>query len=382
MASTAQRLGIATLMAAHCAGMTDLVALPIWVGTLISHYQLDAQQAGGLVTLFLGAGVGASLLLSSRVQRIDGRLGALLGFSVAALALLCLASLRDPQGMALLHALAGFATGAALTFTHGAMGRSAEPHRIFGLAGAAFGLYGLLFLATASRLVQLYGGSALFLLLAGIMLLAALLSALAFPRLAAPAGPAAGASAVSMPPIIWFGILGMSCIALVQAMVFSFLERIAVARGLEAGQIVALLTCVGLCNLLVAGASALLERRLSARRVIVAGPLLQAFIALGITCAGALSLFIGAALVFVSVIVFTHTFLFGLLARLDRSGRAVAATPAMMMAGSALGPLLGGTLVHLGGFAPLGLAAICIDGLALFCMARLALAQRFAPTTA
>ena len=51
-------LGHLTLIVAHCAGMVDLVALPVWVGTLIQHHKLDPQQAGGLATLFL---IGASL---------------------------------------------------------------------------------------------------------------------------------------------------------------------------------------------------------------------------------------------------------------------------------------------------------------------------------
>ncbi len=30
--------GIAAIMLAHCAGMVDLVALPVWVGTLVGLY--------------------------------------------------------------------------------------------------------------------------------------------------------------------------------------------------------------------------------------------------------------------------------------------------------------------------------------------------------
>ncbi|MBB3004681.1 hypothetical protein FHX57_007065 [Paraburkholderia tropica] len=58
--------------------------------------------------------------------------------------------------------------------------------------------------------------------------------------------------------------------------------------------------------------------------------------------------------------IFTHTFLFGQLARLDKTGRAVAHTPAMLMAGSAVGPLLGGMLIVRFGFGALGFAAVLI----------------------
>lgn len=34
------------LMVAHCAGMVDLVALPVWVGVLDSRDGFDPQQAG------------------------------------------------------------------------------------------------------------------------------------------------------------------------------------------------------------------------------------------------------------------------------------------------------------------------------------------------
>ena len=52
-ARSTSTLGHVALMVAHCAGMVDLVALPVWVGTLIQHFKLDPQQAGGLATLFL-----------------------------------------------------------------------------------------------------------------------------------------------------------------------------------------------------------------------------------------------------------------------------------------------------------------------------------------
>ena len=50
---TDSALGRTALAVAHCAGMVDLVALPVWVGVLVAHHRFDPQQAGALVTLFL-----------------------------------------------------------------------------------------------------------------------------------------------------------------------------------------------------------------------------------------------------------------------------------------------------------------------------------------
>ena len=69
--------------------------------------------------------------------------------------------------------------------------------------------------------------------------------------------------------------------------------------------------------------------------------------------------------------IFTHTFAFGLLARLDSSGRALSATPAMLMIGSAIGPFLGGTLATVFGYPSLALAAACLAVIAVSCFSRL-----------
>ena len=71
MSTTESRGGRAALMVAHCAGMVDLVALPVWVGTLMARYGFDPQQAGALATLFLAGAVTASLWVARRFHRLS-----------------------------------------------------------------------------------------------------------------------------------------------------------------------------------------------------------------------------------------------------------------------------------------------------------------------
>ena len=68
--------------------------------------------------------------------------------------------------------------------------------------------------------------------------------------------------------------------------------------------------------------------------------------------------------------IFTHTFAFGVLVKLDPSARALAGTPAMLMIGAAIGPILGGTLVQVLGYPSLGVAAVVIAGCAVALFAR------------
>ena len=49
----------------------------------------------------------------------------------------------------------------------------------------------------------------------------------------------------------------------------------------------------------------------------------------------------------------------------------MAATPAMLMVGAAIGPILGGTLVKGFGYETLGIAAVLIGAVAVACFSRL-----------
>ena len=360
------------LMLAHCAGMLDLVALPVWVGTLVSAYHLDPQQAGGLATLFLVGAVFSSLAVAPRLHRLPGRLPVALGFGLAALAFAGVSQTTDYATMAVLHALAGVSSAAALSCTHGTIARSANPHRLFAFVGIALGVFAVLFFAAVPPLLASLGGALLFKVFAVVMAVACVATGLAYPRTAALAGQGAAAPGprVGLGRGVWLGALGVSCMAVVQAMMFSFLERIGMDRGFGLQAVNAVLVALGLVNLLPAGLAALLQRRWPAERVVLCGPLAQAVLVLVITQSQQFAPYAAAASVFAAVMIFTHTFAFGLLARLDPSGRALAATPAMMMAGAALGPVLGGTLVKWSGYESLAVAAVLVAACAVACFSQ------------
>lgn len=375
MVTTDSRRGRVALMVAHCAGMVDLVALPVWVGTLIGHYHFDPQQAGGLATLFLAAAVTASATLAPRFGRLPRRAVVAAGFGFAALAFLGASLRQDFAAMALLHALAGLAAGSALSVTHGTIARGANPHRLFAIVGIALGVFAIAFFAVVPPLLAALGGVALFRAFAVVMASAALVALFAFPHAdGAPAAPAAlppAAGTAALPPAVWFGIVGIACMGLVQAMTFAFLERVGTDRGFGLAAVTGVLVALSFVNLFPAALAALLEKRWSARAVLLGGPVLQALLVALIMQSTLFAPYAAAASVFAAVMIFTHTFGFGLLARLEPSGRALAATPAMMMTGAAIGPILGGTLVKTFGYGSLAFAAAAIAALAVACFSRL-----------
>lgn len=372
--------GRGVLMLAHIAGMIDLVALPVWVGAaLIGQYRFSPTQAGAMVTAYLVAVVLASLLLAPRFHRHKPGQAATLGYAVAALAFAAVPQVAGWGPMAVLHALAGFGAGVGLSFTHGTIGRSARPHRLFAFVNIGLGLTAIVFLGAAQALVPQLGGGLLFNLFAVLMALAAVASGLAFPRLvpAASDGLAARQRALPIAAPLWWAVAGMTLMTVCQAMFFSFVERIGVERGFGE-RVVGVFIALGFVNLLPPLLAAWLEQRLSALRVGMAGVCAQALLALTVTLSTAFAPYAGATSVFVAVQIFTHTFIFGWLSQHDRSGRAVALTPAMLMSGAALGPVLGGVLTSAFGLGSLGWAVLAVDCVALACFARARAASRLA----
>lgn len=357
--------GRTALMVAHCAGMVDLVALPVWVGVLISGYGLDPQQAGGLATLFLIGAVAGSLLIAPRSASVPARTTAAAGFATAALAFGVVGQVEAYAVMALLHVVAGLAAATALSVTHATIGGSGNPHRLFAIVGFALGVFGILFMGGVPKLVAAVGAPALFWSFAGIMAFAACVAALDFPE--ARAGGAAQRQGGALPRSVWLASIGVSCMALTQAMMFAFVERIGAERGFSAAAVAGVLIALGFVNLVPAPLAAFLQKRVSARAVLVCGPMVQATLALLMTQSQAFIPYAAGAMLFAAVMIFTHTFAFGLLATLDPSGRAVGATPAMLMIGAAVGPILGGTVVKLAGYPSLGIAAVVIAAGAVAC---------------
>jgi predicted MFS family arabinose efflux permease len=361
--------GRATLMLCHFAGMVDLVALPVWVGTLAQHYGFDLEHAGMIVTAFLLGAVGASLVAAPLYTRLPRAACAFGGYAVAALAFLAASRVAGFGALAALHLVAGIATGTALSVTHGTIGRSANPHRLFAMAGTALGIGAVIFYAAVPPAVAAHGGPALFLVFAGLMGAAALACAFGFPNVAT------GGRAQSAAPLsraAWCAILGVGCLALNQALTFSMLDRIGVLRGFGQDRVNGLLVVCGLVNLLPAAIAGLLQKRLNPVRVALVAAPLQAALALVVTLSADFLPYALAGAVYPAVLIFTHTFLFGLIARLDPSGRALASTPAMMMTGSAIGPALAGSVAMRAGFGGQALLAVVVGVAATLCFALVA----------
>lgn len=381
--------GMLSLMMANCAGMLDLIALPLWVGTLVAHYHFNPQQAGGAPTLFLIGAALASLFFAPRLNRLNSKWLVVSGFALAALVFVVCSRVTAMHELGPLHFVGGLAAGTALSFTHGTIGHANNPHRVFAIAGLAVGIFGIAFLGGVPGVIVKFGGPVMFVVFACTMGLAALMALFFFPS--PSPSPSAGrlrndierrVGAQPIPAAAWVAIVAIALMAMTQAMTFSFFERIGMARGFGHDRTTSALVIYGIVTLFPTPIAALLQRRIKATTVISCMPLVQALCAMAITHTSSYATYAVAGALMGFTILFTHTFAFGLLARLDKSGRAVAGTPAMLMVGAAIAPFLGGTLVRFIGFEAVGYAAcvLVVVELLLFNTTRRAIERRTALT--
>lgn len=359
--------GLVALFIGHMAGTIDLAALPLWIGVLMANYKLRPEQAGLTVTLYLACIVISSVVLAPRFDKLRPRWIATVGFAAAAVCFAAASRLAvspdELPALLLLHAVGGLFAGTALSVTHGLFGRTSNPHRNFGLANVAVGVLAVLMFAILPGQIAQKGGQVIFVAFAMTLAVASLSALLFYPETDIKRQAAAGRTLQNRPPIPRVAFLvigGVICLILNQAMVFSFLERIGVARGFASEQVQWVLVALGFINLLPGALAALLQKRLSPFTVGIAGPALQAVLALLLTHSTQFPFFAGPALFYAAIVLFTHTFLFGALSHVDPTGRAVAATPAMMMTGAALGPVVGGGLVAVFGFQGIGWAVLVL----------------------
>ncbi len=228
-ASTENWSGRIALMVAHCAGMVDLVALPVWVGALIADYKFDPPHAGGLATLFLTGAVLSSLFFASQFNRMKRRPAAAIGFALAAAAFMMASRVADFGRWPRFISWWGLRPHAASASPTG-RSRIAEIHTGCSRSSISRSACSRSFSGATPNLIAQFGGSTLFVVFAALMALAAIACALAFPAARTKNEEDILSEVGHIHSTVWYGVAGVSCMALTQAMMFSFLERIGLDR--------------------------------------------------------------------------------------------------------------------------------------------------------
>ncbi|MFK7842913.1 MAG: MFS transporter [Sphingorhabdus sp.] len=368
--------GRAALTIAQGCAVIEIGALPLWMGSLIGHYGFDPQEAGSMVSLYMAGAVLSGFVVAPLFGRLSsGRAIVTIGLAFAAVVFFTLAGSSSYTEMALLHLVGGLSIGPALAVSVGTVGRSSNPHQLFAITAVASSLTAAIFLGIMPRLVDAHGGQLVFQAIAAIFAFGSAIALLSFPQ-----APLLQSEKLStepdqrqnkIPRKVWFGFTGVFCLSVIFSMTMSFVERVGMDRGYGLVAVSLVLTIMAIAKMFPAAIAGLLQKRLTVRTALFASPVVQALASGSIFAVPVFAVYAIAAPIFIMPMLFAQVFAFGLISKLEPSGRASALIPSISMLGAVVGPTLGGTIVIAAGYSGLATVSFILAAFALFFFARL-----------
>jgi predicted MFS family arabinose efflux permease len=351
------RPALMAMISCHVMGLFFLPMMPLLLGSLAESFSLNPMDLGVLGSLQLGCTALGALLLTRLGTRWNCRKIILLAVVVELLVNVACMATGSITTIIALRGLSGLAQGMLLAGASGGAAISGRIERLFVLYNVALAVFAVLGVLMGSRLIELYGHSAGFMLFAVVDLLGLVLIFRGLPTFriephTEKSEPSATSPKVSLRPLLALVLFGAAL-----AGTQTFIGRLgdwhggsvrSVGEALAAGWCLAIITPFLVLPLV---------RRWGAVIPLVCTYFLVAAIALIISQAESLWLFLIAAALFVPAALFVEPLQFGILGASDPSGRLAALGPAAISVGSFLGPVLAGYVVGVWGQRSIGILA-------------------------
>lgn len=327
-------------------GPAATILMPMIVGGLIDGHGYTEQQAANIAALEGLGLVAASIGATFWIRRISWVRAVLAGLLAYAGLNAVSAHSGDYGTLLVLRFLTGIAGGNLFAVTVAALGDNRAPDRAFGLAQAVQGVMMLVAFLAAPTLLERFGVSGLYHMLAvAALLMLPTLRWLPVTGRLREAGGAAAAAAGPHTALIWLG-LAASVLFFVNVFGFwGFVERIGQAGGLSAEAIgaalgVAQLAAIG--GALVAAAASNRYGRYWPLLIVFVGQLLALYAVAG--SFGAPAFFVSTAL-YQALFVAGVSYQMGAVAELDTRGRFLVMMTAAQGLGAAIGPAAAAPLI-------------------------------------
>lgn len=316
------------------------VVLPLLVGAVVAGFKIAPAHAGLAASAEMGGIAAGTLLAGFVIARIDRRRLVIASALVVAGANLVSLLPSSFELLLPLRVVSGLGSGGLLAAMAAAVAGTRNPDRNFGIFVAAAFLLSSLSFGILTGIVARTGAGALFGTLTALNL-SVLLAAPLFPRSApevtADSEPEAVHAIATIPVVAALG--GILTFYLGVGSVWPVMGGIGSALGIAPTQIGQTLASASIAALIGAMAAAALAVRLGRTRPLLGGLAIvvasQAWLAVAGTRAFAV-----APLLFLLSWNFSVPYMMGMLAALDRSGRAVAFNMTLQYIGFAVGPLL------------------------------------------
>ncbi|WP_271408617.1 MFS transporter [Pseudomonas sp. Q1-7] len=344
---------------AYGVGLLALLALPFLVSAIMKDLQLDAAQAGFLMSAEFISTMLASLLVAPAMGRAPRRTLALAGAVVVIVANLVSASLHDVYALAVVRCIAGIGAGLCLSCGNASVSSARNPDQAAGHMNILFvGLMAIVMIAFADAMAA-NGLAGLYYAIAATN--AVMLAFICFmPQRAIAHEHAAhsqhGAQRQSLLSATSICMMfAMFCFSMRDTMGWAFVEQVGVSVGYTSAELGRLFSLQSFIGLLGPLAAAIVGKRFGMRTPVIIGILASGAVSLGYVLGEHSKPMYTIAVMMISTTYFyALAYLTALAATLDREGRIAAASGSFLTLGIAVGPALTGLLAEQGGFLLVG----------------------------
>lgn len=342
---------LGTSIAAGAISQQSLVIAPLLVSVIISGLHLSDDSAGLVMSTELMATALISFIIASKIAAFSLRNLALVGSLILIAG--CTSSMfaSDMNSLYLSRGLMGIGAGFVLASSNACVAAAPDPDRLYAFVVLTTGTTHLLLLSVGPVFSNLWSYSGVYGMQAGftILLLPFLFLIPHFPS-------GNTSSSDSGTPSSYSRLHALAiCVAVLlffahNGAVWAFSQEIGRRTGMTDQQIGLVLGITGFVCLLGAVAAAVLSTRIGRLIPLMGGIFTCMVLGVSITLTDNAIVYTICQTFYQAAMFFTVPYLFGLAAKLDRHGRAMALAAGGMPFGSALGPGVAGFLIERGGY--------------------------------
>ncbi|MBU2979995.1 MFS transporter [Alteromonas sp. C1M14] len=339
---------IAALIACHVAGLVFLPAMPLVMGAFVSDFAANSHWLGRIASLQLLTTACGALCFSVMAGRFDCRKLVLFAISTEIILNIATANANGVVALLTLRGLSGFAQGTLLAAAGAGAALTTRTEKTFAWYNIALATFAVIVLICGATVVPRYGNAGVFGLIVCVDVLTLLVVLKQFPsfRLTSkhPTSFFKGVTTIPGALQVLFA-LGLFGVALSGTQ--TFMERLGFFHG-STLDVMALALACGWCIAVASPFLLLLycSRARTSFWLLSAAYGTIALLALALSFAPTAAIFLVAMALFTPVIMFIEPLQFGVLGRLDDSGRLAALGPAAISVGCGAGPLLTSMVVN------------------------------------
>lgn len=333
-------------------GFAGVLFLPLEISGMVDQFGLTEAAAGRIAAAHLFGIAVASILLATRMHRVNLRAVCFVGVVLAGVANGFSAFTPSVTALIAGRAFAGIGEGIVLAVVHALVARFGSVDRRAALSSFAVLIVGAILYPILGPFFASHHAQAVF-GLAAVLAIALGWSALTIRQHAGGGTPAVSpgrAGKVALLAILFFYVG--------EGALWGYVARIGAGTGMSGEAISNTLAYAFLASLFGPVLAHFWRDRFGRILPIIGSILMLCVVALVLGFAREPVYFIAATFVFYFVFIFAVVYSTSLVAALDPEGRLAAAIPGFRTLGTAIGPLVGSVALELSGFGALGIVSL------------------------